>query len=105
MIKGIIALFSSGTILNPMVWIGILGGLFLSYRYSLEKIYGIFYDYNFYLIGMAIAFVYTFAFNQVYKGYSNVIDWPSTFKRFFSHSFMIILSTVLSAIFFSTLFF
>ena len=105
MIKGIIALFSSGTILNPMVWMGILGGLFISYRWKLENIYSIFRDYNFYLIAVAIAFVYTFAFSHVHKGYSNVVDWKATFGRFVGHSGMLILTTVLSAIFFSTLFF
>ncbi len=105
MIKGIIALFSSGTILNPMVWLGVLGGLFLSYRLGLEKIYDVFKDYNFYLISFCVAFVYTFAFNQVYKGYSNVIDWMGTVKRFFGHWWMLMLSTFLAAIFFTTLIF
>ncbi len=105
MIKGIIALFSSGTIFHPMVWLGVLGGLFLSYRYGFEGIYDVFRDYNFYLIAVAIAFVYTFAFRIVYKGYSNTIDWSATFGRFFGHCGMILLSTILSIIFFTTLFF
>jgi len=105
MIKGIIALFSSGTILNPMVWIGVLAGMFLSYRFGIEKIYGVFYDYNLYLIACCVAFVYTFAFNHVYKGYSNVIDWLATTRRFFWHWWMLVLSTVLSALFFATLIF
>ena len=105
MIKGIIALFSSGTILNPMVWIGVMGGLFLSYRYGFEGIYDILEDYNFYLIAVAIAFVYTFAFRIVYKVYSNTIDWSGTFGRFVGHCGMILLSTILSIVFFTTLFF
>lgn len=105
MFKGFISLFSSGLILHPMVLLGIGSGCFLSYRFDLEQIFDIFAYYDFYLVGAAIAFVYTFAFNQVYKGYSNTVDWDETFKRFLGNAGTLILTMVLSSIFFETLIF
>ena len=106
MFRGIINLFKSGLILSPMVWMGIAAGIFLLYRQDLETFFTTtMYNVNFYLICIAVAFVYTFAFKQVYKGYSTTVDWGATCRRFVGHSIMLILSTGLSVIFFGTLFF
>ncbi len=107
MIKGIISLFTTGMILNPMILLGIASGMFLSYRFdsNIEKLIDIFSGYDTYLVAVSIAFVYTFAFNQVYKGYSSTVDWDETFKRFIGNSLKIVLSTIMSVIFFATLIF
>ncbi len=105
MLRGVISLFTSGLILHPMVLLGIGSGMFLSYRFGLEQLFDIFAYYDFYLVAMAVAFVYTFAFNQVFKGYSSTIDWGETFKRFLGNSGTVILTTVLSSVFFETLLF
>ncbi len=106
MIKGIINLFKSGLILNPMILLGICTGIFLSYRHGLQYFYSnIIVNYDFYLICVSVAFVYTFAFRQVYKGYSNVVDWAETFKRFIGNSFLLIITTIFTVIFFGILFF
>lgn len=97
MFRGILNFFSSGTVLNPMFLLGVGSGAFLSYRFNTDKLYSIFMWYDTYLVAVAIAFVYTFAFNQVFKGYSSTIDWPETFKRFISQSILLIISAVVSA--------
>ncbi|MBP3547038.1 MAG: hypothetical protein J6K16_07950 [Alphaproteobacteria bacterium] len=97
MFRGILNFFSSGTVLNPMFLLGVGSGAFLSYRFNTDKLYSIFMWYDTYLVAVAIAFVYTFAFNQVFKGYSSTIDWPETFKRFISQSILLIVSAVVSA--------
>lgn len=105
MFRGVISLFTSGLILHPMLLLGIGSGMFLSYRFDLERLFDIFSYYDFYLVAVAIAFVYTFAFNHVYKGYSSTIDWEETFKRFFGNSGIVILTTILSSVFFEILIF
>lgn len=100
MFRGLISIFSSGLILNPLFILGVASGAFLSHRFSEETIFGIFTDYEIYLVAVAIAFVYTFAFRQVYKGYSKVVDWNATFERFVGYSGMLIITSILSAIFF-----
>ncbi len=100
MFRGILNFFSSGTVLNPMFLLGLGSGAFLSYRFNTDKLYSIFMWYDTYLVAIAIAFVYTFAFNQVFKGYSSTIDWPETFKRFISQSILLIASAAVSAFIF-----
>jgi hypothetical protein len=97
MFRGILNFFSSGTILNPMFLLGFGSGVFLSYRFDTERVYSIFMWYDTYLVAIAIAFVYTFAFNQVFKGYSSTIDWPETFKRFISQSILLIVSAIVTS--------
>ncbi|MBQ8784586.1 MAG: hypothetical protein IJZ59_00905 [Alphaproteobacteria bacterium] len=100
MFRGILNFFSSGTVLNPMFLLGLGSGAFLSYRFNTDKLYSIFMWYDTYLVAIAIAFVYTFAFNQVFKGYSSTIDWSETFKRFISQSILLIASAAVSAFIF-----
>jgi len=89
-----------------MVLGGICGGIFIYSRKGLELFYTeVLPDINFYVICIAIAFVYTFAFKIVYKSHSNNIDLGETVKRFIGYSFVLILSTCLTAVFFGILFF
>lgn len=66
MFKGLAALFSSGAILNPMVWGGILLGLFLSFDATSEETYALYKNYNFYLLVLLIAGLYNVLFKKIY---------------------------------------
>ena len=105
MIKGIINLFKSGFILSPMVLGGICAGIFFSYHQGLQLFYTrTLTDYNFYLICVAVALVYTFAFRPYYKNYDKDINFPATTRKFIGNAFILILSIVLTTILFGTLF-
>ncbi len=66
MFKGLAALFTSGAILNPMIWGGIILGLVLIFNANAETITGFYENYNFYLLVLLIAGLYNFLFKKVY---------------------------------------
>lgn len=58
MIKGIISLFTSGAIFNPMVLLGILLGVLCDVGLSGEEIKELFTDYNLYLLALLVSGLY-----------------------------------------------
>ena len=100
MIKGILSLFTSGMFLNPMFLIGLGGGAYMSYHFDAEKIYSVFFGYKIYAVSVVVAFIYTFLFNRVQKGYSSLVDWPETFKQFITNSINLLVTLLCSVIFF-----
>ncbi len=67
MVKGIIALFTSGIIFNPMVLLGIIGGIAAIVRLDEESIRALMTNYHFYLLIAFISFGYIFVFQKEYK--------------------------------------
>ncbi len=67
MIRGLIALFSSGTILNPMVLLGVLSGFLLKAFLSYGEIFALYGNYHFYIGVVFVAFLYGMIFKKVYK--------------------------------------
>ena len=67
MIKGIISLFTSGAIFNPMVLLGILLGVLCDVGLSGEEIKELFTDYNLYLLALLVSGLYIFGFKKVYN--------------------------------------
>ena len=105
MLKGILSLFTSGMVLNPMFLIGLAGGAYMSYYFDPEKIYSIFFDYKIYALAVAVGFIYTFLFNRVQKGYSGAVDWAETFKQFITNSINLVVTLICAVIFFEFLIF
>ena len=105
MFKGIIALFSSGLIVNPMVLLGILSGVLFSTTLPTEQIVRIYRDYDYYLVTLSLSFLYVFFFQKVFIGYGDEVDWPATLKKWPGAFAKLVLSNVLSVVFFVTLFF
>lgn len=64
MIKGIISLFTSGAIFNPMVLLGILLGVLCDVGLSGEEIKELFTDYNLYLLALLVSGLYIFGFKK-----------------------------------------
>lgn len=76
MIKGIISLFTSGAIFNPMVLLGILLGVLCDVGLSGEEIKELFTDYNLYLLALLVSGLYIFGFKKVYKEGCIDLDYP-----------------------------
>ena len=78
MIKGIIALFTSGIIFNPMVLLGIIFGflfdIFLSYEEILSKVYK---NPHFYLLGAIFAGLYVYFIKPTYTEGGRSYDWAA----------------------------
>ena len=78
MFKGLIALFTSGAIFNPLVILGIISGFFAIIKLSPEEIRDLFGDYHFYALIAILSFLYTTVFAKIYKEGGFEVDWGST---------------------------
>ena len=103
MIKGILSLFTSGVILNPMVLLGIFIGIFCYVYLTAEQITALFSDYRFYLLGLLIAFVYNFLFKKVYQEGGYNLDTGATLLNVLGSAFKLFLSGILLISFLSML--
>lgn len=81
MIKGLISLFTSGAIFNPMLLLGVISGAFAIIKLPPETIRDLFGDYHFYAAIAFLAVVYTALFAKIYKEGGEDIDWPATAGR------------------------
>ena len=68
MIKGIVSLFTSGAIFNPMVLLGIICGIGSIIRLNADEIKALATNYHFYLLIALISFGFVFGFKKEYKG-------------------------------------
>ena len=64
MIKGIIALFTSGIIFRLPVLGGILIGFYMMFAFSEKEIFSAFHNPLLYAIGMIICSIYAFVFQE-----------------------------------------
>ena len=77
MIKGIVALFSSGILTNPMILLGIVSGsLFYAY-FDADKITQIYKTPSFYGVVLLVSCIYVIGFRKKYKSDGD-IDWFET---------------------------
>ncbi len=67
MIKGIVALFTSGVIFSPMVLLGIFLAVYCMMRMDAEQMRALFMDYRLYVWVAFISFVHVFLFKKIYK--------------------------------------
>ena len=81
MIKGLIALFTSGVIFNPLVLLGVISGIYSIIHFEPEQIRSLLTDVRFYLGVSAISALYTVAFAKVYDEGGLQVDWASTFGK------------------------
>ena len=78
MIRGIIALFASGVMTNPMVLLGILlGGVCYSFMDG-HQIFQLYKMPLFYGIALLLAMIYVLGFRRVYTT-EGTTDWFETF--------------------------
>ncbi len=67
MIKGLIALFTSGTIFNPLVLLGVVFGFYCAFSGDAEKVVSLLKDYHLYLLVLFVSTFYIFTFKKIYK--------------------------------------
>ena len=81
MIKGLISLFTTGAIFNPLVILGIISGFFAVIKLQPETIRELFGDYHFYGVIAVVAVLYTVVVAKIYKEGGIEIDWPATLGK------------------------
>ena len=81
MFKGLISLFTTGAIFNPLVILGIVSGFWAVIKMHPDAICELFGNYHFYLLVAVVAFVYTIIFAKIYKEGGIDIDWGATIGR------------------------
>ena len=99
MFKGIISLFTSGAILNPMVLSGIIVGFYCVFTLEDTEIFSFFKNNIFYVYGMCGAFIYNILFKKVYNNNGKGIDYSDmSFNIIFSF-IKFVISAILSVSF------
>ena len=96
MIKGLIALFTSGIIFNPMILLGIVSGSYTILSFAPEEIRQLMLNSDFYLVICIVAACYTFIFARVYKTGGLRVDWCTTTGVFFWNCIRYLIAFVLS---------
>ena len=81
MIKGLISLFTSGVIFNPMVLFGVISGAYCILQLEPEQIRLLFLDSRLYGVVVAVSVIYTVFFSKVYDEGGDNVDWGATFVR------------------------
>jgi hypothetical protein len=78
MIKGIVALFTSGILFKPMVLLGIISGFVFMFGFD-EQARQMLTEVPFLYVAVAVvAVLYTFSWDKVYKEGGEEVDWVST---------------------------
>lgn len=77
MIRGLIALFTSGTLTNPMVLAGILVGSLLYAFLDGDDIFKVYQSVSFYGVALLLAMAYTLGFRRAYHANGDT-DWGAT---------------------------
>lgn len=77
MIKGLIALITSGILLNPMVILGIICGTYIMSTFSESAVLELFKNAYFYEGMFAVAFLFAFFFEKEYTAGGKKINWKA----------------------------
>lgn len=81
MIKGLIALFVSGIIFNPVVLLGIIIGAFCAVRFDLEQIFVIFRSFSFLGLAILVSLIYNFTLNKRFQDDEITPDYKEILKN------------------------
>lgn len=77
MIKGILSLFTSGAIFNPMILLGIALGIFSMAVLTDVEIKKLFTDYHLYILVLLLSAGYVFFLKPVYKDGGKAPDYAA----------------------------
>lgn len=99
MIKGILALFRSGVIFNPMVLLGILCGFIAMGTLDDERLRALYTNYHLYLLMFFVAGLYVFFFKRVYYRGGVETDWQQTILSMVGHFCKLVISFIFSMLF------
>lgn len=99
MIKGILALFRSGLIFNPMVLLGILTGFTAMGTLEDEQLHQFYTNYHLYLLMFLVAGIYVYIFKRTYYKGGVITDWQATIQTMVGHFLMLVVSFIFSMLF------
>lgn len=99
MLKGLIALFTTGIIFNPSVLAGILFGVPSALFLEDEKLTALYKNYNLYIFFFLVAVVLTYYFKKTYRPHTFIVDWSATFKTMISQFILLVFSFFMSLLF------
>lgn len=100
MIKGFLALFTSGILFRPMVLCGIAGGIFLLVHFGEGKILPVFFEPAFYVLLLFIAGSYTCLFERSYHSGGKKVDWKDTLSGIIGQFLLLLAAVIFSCLFF-----
>ena len=100
MIKGILALFTSGIMTNPMVLLGILLGSVLYFCLDGQQIFQIYKMPSFYGVAILLSSVYVLTFRRVYQENGDT-NWSETILSIAASVFKFVLASILMISFIS----
>lgn len=103
MIKGLIALFSSGIIFRLPVLAGVIIGIFMMFMLSDEQIMAVFHNPLLYIAGLLISAFYAFVVKRVYHKGGSTVDWRATTYSIFGHFVSYVMAVVFSCLFVFTI--
>lgn len=103
MIKGLIALLTSGIIFRLPILLGIILGFFMMFMLSDEQIFAVFKNPLFYVFGIVISFLYAFTIKRVYHKGGTLVDWRATLYSVFGHFVSYIAAVIFSCLFIFTI--
>lgn len=98
MIKGIIALFTTGIIFNPMAWVGIGAGCYMMLNLTMAQIHSLAVNWQFHAGVLALALVYTLIFKRTYYSGAQRVNWKATFSSVLGNYFYILFITVVTCL-------
>lgn len=99
MIKGILALFRSGLIFNPMVLLGILTGFIAMGSLEDKQLHDFYTNYHLYLLMLLVAGIYVYIFKRTYYKGGVITDWKATSQTIIGNFLMLVISFIFSMLF------
>lgn len=100
MIKGIIALFTSGILTNPLVLLGIITGACLYAFFSGAEIFALYKNPLLYVGAFAVSTFYVLRFRRVYQPDGST-DWQETLLAIIGGTFKLVVASLLMISFIS----
>lgn len=100
MIKGIIALFTSGILTNPLVLLGIISGSVFYFCFDGSQIFGIYKKPLFYTLALVVSSFYILYFRRVYRP-SGETDWSETLLAILGGTVKLVFASLLMISFIS----
>jgi len=94
MIRGIVALFTSGIITNPMVLLGIILGTVLYCCLDGQQIFQIYKMPSFYGVAVLLSCIYVLGFRRVYTENGDT-DWVETGLSVLASVFKFVVASIL----------
>ena len=100
MIRGIVALFTSGILTNPMVLLGIVLGSVFYGMFDGTQIFQIYKKPSFYGLALVLSCIYVLGFRRVYTENGDT-NWTETLLAIVAGVFKFVLASVLMISFIS----